>query len=251
VARRCVFCQREGKLTLEHVLPRWIERQLPDADRVTDVTHTQKREGKEIRKWTADSLDMKVRRVCADCNGGWMSALERTAALTLRPLIAGSPRRLLPAEQEIIAVWAIKTALMCEFIHPDSRGGADEHFRWLGEHLKPTPNGHVWLAAYTGSKDMDYEHRDLRMEPEDGPVSYRKGYISAFVINRLVLYVMDVEGEPRVRTRLTAHAERAALQITPFKHALATWPPQVRIDDRLFVEFLEMIAPESYGEEPT
>ncbi|MGH2922380.1 MAG: hypothetical protein ACRDKU_09965, partial [Gaiellaceae bacterium] len=98
---------------------------MPDPERITSVTHTQKSEGEELRTWTAGKLDMKVRRVCESCNNGWMSELEKAAQPVLLPLIEGKSKKLVPVEQEVVAVWAIKTALMCEFLYPEARGASE------------------------------------------------------------------------------------------------------------------------------
>lgn len=243
--RACVFCRRESKLTLEHVFPSWIQRYLPYSQHVTDVSHAQKIEGEEVRSWTAGELDITVKRVCAECNNGWMSTLEGMARPALVPLMAGRRRRLAPAEQEIIAVWAIKTALMCEFIHPATRGASDLHFRALAERLKPPPDAHVWLAHYKGPKELDYNHRVLHLADASDPSRpKRKGFLTAFVINRLVIYVMDAEEGPRLRTDLSAHAEQGAVPIQPIKYGLVDWPPQVALDDEAVESFLLMIAPD-------
>jgi hypothetical protein len=247
VPRACVFCQREAKLTLEHVLPSWLARHLPHAERVTSVTHSQRVEGEGLRLWTTDVLDIKVKRVCEDCNTGWMHELEDAARPILLPLMAGRTRGLASSEQEVIAVWAIKTALMCEFTHPRSRGASEEHFRFIYESLKPTPSSQVWLSHYIGPKELGYNHRDLRMEPEDRATPSKKGYLAAFILNRLVLYVMDVQGVEGVRTDLSKHAERAVLQVQPVKWVYPRWPPEVAYGDKAVEGFLHMIAPTRAG----
>jgi hypothetical protein len=241
--RTCAFCRRERKLTLEHAFPSWIQRYLPHSQHVTSVTHTAKAEGEELRAWKTRDLDVKVKRVCAECNNGWMSDLEQVARLVLVPLMNGRPRRLVASEQEIIAVWAIKTALVCEFIHPSARGASDLHFRDIGERLNPPRDSHVWLARYEGPKELDYNHRVLVFT--DSSDTKRTGYITSFIINRLVIYVMDVQEGPPLRTELSAHAERGAVPIHPVKYGVVSWPPQVALADDAAVEsFLLAIAPD-------
>jgi hypothetical protein len=249
VPRACVFCQRERKLTLEHVIPDWIGRHLADATGATDVTHTQRLEGQDVRSWTTGALEVRVRRVCEDCNTGWMSRLEGVARPVLLPLIAGRSRGLSPTEQKTIAVWAIKTALMCEFIHPPSRGATEDQFQTIYKKLEPTTNAHVWLSHYVGSKDVDYNHRNLFINPVDAPQlpgPGRKGYLSALIINRLVLYVLDVEGQ-RTWHELSKDTQRAFLQIQPVKWVFPRWPPPVPVDDESIESFLHVFAPIQVG----
>jgi hypothetical protein len=186
---------------------------------------------------------MKVRRVCEECNTGWMHELEEVARPVLLPLMAGRRTALAPIEQEVIAVWAIKTALMCEFIHPRTRSASETHFRFLYERLEPTPNGHVWLAHYVGPKELDYNHRELFLTPEDSPGPSRKGYLTALIINRLVLYVLDSEGSVTTRTYLPKDVEGSLLQIQPIKWVYPRWPPEIAHSDESVEGFLHMLAP--------
>lgn len=252
MARSCVWCQRDVPLTLEHVFPGWLLKEMPDQHLIRGVAHTQRREGVELRKWTAARMDSKVRRVCGRCNNGWMSQLEKTARLVLSPLLAGRTKKLSPVEQEIVTVWALKTALMAEFLDPISRAATPEHFEGLYNGLKPTPNAHVWLAHYLGPKDIDYNHRVLHFpESEHGSVPGRNGYLSAFVFNKLVLYVMDVAITPGAVTRTTLDdaGEENALPIHPLKYAVLRWPPDFAVTDEGVKNFLLAIAPER-GEPP-
>ena len=63
----CVFCGR-GPVTNEHVFPRWLNRYLP-ADRRQQQQARYGEEGFDIQR-PAIGLDFRVRKVCADCNGG-------------------------------------------------------------------------------------------------------------------------------------------------------------------------------------
>jgi hypothetical protein len=114
VARKCVFCEREVPLTLEHVFPSWISSVLMPAE---SVVHIHRLEGEVVRAHTSAKMDATVKRVCERCNNGWMHELEEAARPVLTPLIRKTqPRGLAPIEQEVISTWAIKTALMCEFM---------------------------------------------------------------------------------------------------------------------------------------
>lgn len=73
----CFFCGREVKLTREHVLPRWMRRPLEDEPRWETSLWFRSSlpvEGSQpLRRRRTDNV---LRRVCANCNSGWMSQLE-------------------------------------------------------------------------------------------------------------------------------------------------------------------------------
>jgi hypothetical protein len=226
--------------------------EMPEPGRIANVAHTQKAEGVEVRTWTADRLDLKVRRVCGICNHGWMSRLEKAARPVLLPLMAGKSKSLVPVEQEVVAVWAIKTALMCEFINPGPRGATDEHFRAFYDGLKPPPSAHVWLARFHVPERLDYSHRVLQFPSSpDGAVPSRLGYLSAFIINHLVLYVMDVASTSGAitRTTVTAEGQRRTLPIQPIEHLIVRWPPEFSVDAQGVEDFMLSIAPTRTPEE--
>jgi hypothetical protein len=245
VARACAFCEREEPLTLEHAFPRWIGALFPPAD---SITHKHTSEGKVLWTHTAKELDAKVRRVCVRCNTGWMHQLEGLARPVISPLVQtpmfGRRRGLMPTEQEIIALWAVKTALMCEFLHTPSRSAPQEHFRAIYRSKKPPITTTVWVGAYDGRKELDYNHRRLRIETTDPSMPYTQGYLTAFLIGRLALYVMGSE-EPATM-HLSNHAQRAVIEVWPRQHLLPRWPPQVILDDEGIEGFLLSVAPDRF-----
>jgi hypothetical protein len=243
VARKCAFCEREVTLTLEHVFPQWIGSVLPPAD---SVIHIHKTEGEVTRAHTAPKMEAKVKRVCERCNTGWMEALEGAARLVLPGLIR--PRRdhvgLAPIEQEIVSVWAVKTALMCEFMDPHTASAPRSDFQTIFRTLTPPPGTNVWLAAYDGPKELDYNHRRLTFSGVNVGVPDRRGYLTAFIIGRLVIYVMGVEADSPWIYRMSKESQRRAIPIQPRRWVFPKWPPPVVLrGDEAVESFLLAVAP--------
>jgi hypothetical protein len=237
VARRCVFCEREQALTLEHVLPLWLGTLFP-AGR---VSHQHKTEEEVLRTHISKELDAKVRRVCRQCNTGWMHELEQATRPVLSPLILGRGRMLVPTEQEILSVWAVKTALMCEFLHPSTRGASREHFQTIYRALKPPDTANVWLAAYDGRKEIDYNHRRLSIEREDASKPDARGYLTALVLRHAVLFVMG--GEEPIEMPFSDRDRRGVIQLHPPWRPFPRWPPEFILGDEGVKSFLFLIAP--------
>src|ERR1043165_4008384 len=109
--RRCVFC--DGKdLTLEHAWPDWICKLVTTAE--LEVV------GPRVKRWPATKIGIKVRQVCEGCNNGWMADMEKETKPILMPMLVGpqSHIQLTVPDQEKLAIWAYKTALMVGLIGP-------------------------------------------------------------------------------------------------------------------------------------
>lgn len=119
--RQCIFCG-SVPLTREHIIPRWTGAYFnearqpfdPDHRQFNTVTH-QPAHGPSIvevvdRGPVIDIRDRIVRAVCADCNNGWMSALELGMKRLHGDLRSG--KRLTVADIEVLRRWAHKTAVM-------------------------------------------------------------------------------------------------------------------------------------------
>ena len=100
--------------------------------------------------WETTAIDLTARKVCASCNGGWMSELEAAAIPLLRPLILTTEARTFSEEEAVtIATWVTKTALTSSLLESDDTNPVvDEHFRELFDRRLPLGNSVVWLAAY-------------------------------------------------------------------------------------------------------
>ena len=69
-----------------------------------------------------DALSVIVKPVCAKCNGGWMSRLERDVVGFFGASFRGDDAVILdPSRQERLATWATKTALLLGNMQPACR----------------------------------------------------------------------------------------------------------------------------------
>jgi hypothetical protein len=120
VPRRCVFCGSSGKLTNEHAWPGWITRELL---RRGAVASRRWGEAGEFVGFDSPNHDVTVKRVCETCNTEWMAGLEGRIIPILLPWVRGRRARLVYEQQELIATWAVKTAMMLQYT-PVYAGGA-------------------------------------------------------------------------------------------------------------------------------
>ena len=142
---RCVMCGGPGPLTDEHVISKTVRKQMPLLSSVTRTFagHTTK---------PMNVLHMVLRKaVCKPCNGGWMGDLEADLVKIMGAQIADPQRTTLnPSEQERVATWAIKTALLLE-VWTSSKGRGSyvptDNLRWLAAHHTPPAFAQVWMAG--------------------------------------------------------------------------------------------------------
>ena len=106
--RRCMFCGGR-RLSREHVLPRWISRQLvsPGTPLRANVTGSATQSPDRYSQRPASSLDIQVRQVCTECNGGCMNDLEVEAKPWLTLMMKGRlGAYLTTGAKRAIAAWS-------------------------------------------------------------------------------------------------------------------------------------------------
>jgi|ERR1700733_3821624 len=152
VPKACAFCASSNrKITREHIIPEWIGELFAA---VGTVTIEEGHPDRAMRSYDLTPFDQTVRAVCDQCNNGWMSRLETAVQPFLGPMIRhGRPTRLKPPQQALLARWAVKTALMAEYLHPVERIiPIAENNRFYT--LQQPPAGYaVWLAHRTTYTD--------------------------------------------------------------------------------------------------
>src|ERR1700683_4987662 len=110
----CLACgPTSSPATREHVFARWLLKEFgPDTSMALFRQHG---DGTEEQKRTEIKLDsFTLRKICENCNNGWMSKLEDAAQPLILAVIKDG-RRLsgMPEEErQIMARWAAKTAII-------------------------------------------------------------------------------------------------------------------------------------------
>ena len=179
--RRCVFCMREGDLSKEHVMPRWIWREAHGGDPVgrtiEDDAPSKYREtfveyaGEIIRmveprseQPLMRSTALTVRVVCRTCNNGWMSQLEADTKPIFIRMNRDRSWRLAPEEVRTVRRWVIKTALMLEHSDGDYRIATPEMFKAIAQNSDPPGSWYIGLGR---------AHREVQFRVTSSPLFRR------------------------------------------------------------------------------
>jgi len=155
-ARRCVFCGSTSNLTREHVLPDWLTNVSLD---LAPSLHRAAPLNRVPRQWSSTPFKTTVKLVCASCNNGWLSSLERSARPVLTPLIRGDPHRLPAGAQALIAKWTCKTTLVSLLVTSAQDRGGDgvppTEYTTLYEQrecMEPLPFSQYWIGSHHGDR---------------------------------------------------------------------------------------------------
>jgi len=109
---KCLFCQRDKTLTLEHVLPNWLSALYPKNTMVTNQFT-----GGTNKLWPSKIFQHKARIVCANCNNGWMSDLEAKTQPIIREMVSLNKIPLDKNSQDTLAFWSQKTvSMLCQSV---------------------------------------------------------------------------------------------------------------------------------------
>lgn len=223
-ARRCVFCGARRALTIEHAWPEWIVERWGRGD----YHHVHRTEAGAFREYSAPNLAVRVRRVCKVCNHGWMSDLENKSKRLLIWLMELRSLHLSTEDQNLVALWATKTAMMLGFTHPTRRSIADADYHHLYEHQQPPPFTHVWIARYGGSEpDPFYRHHGLQFDSPSGRRG--TGYGATMCLEHLVLRVFGHDLGEELELAHHPQVARAQRVIRPATGG-CSWPPSGAMD---------------------
>lgn len=149
----CVFCG-SGPLTLEHVFPQWVRPHVGAVEPIGSATRVSHHEEHVHHSYGTAVIDFKARRVCADCNGGWMSDMEGAVIPILTPMILSPGRVDLTRDEAMtLAAWIAKTSLTTALIYPETDHEVPHRFfDEMYRERQPFEDAVIWIAGYDASR---------------------------------------------------------------------------------------------------
>ena len=159
--RVCAFCGGRP-VTREHIWPAWFAEWLHATD---DPPLLHGREGEQgvVGAWEAQKIAATVRRFCAICNNGWMSEIEAEAQAIMMPLLVDPDEAaaLSPHDQEVLARWAYKTALVGDFSwrissnHKSLPIPRESYQQFRSDRLPPRSGSVICITGYNGPLEAE------------------------------------------------------------------------------------------------
>ena len=241
----CVFC-KAAETSREHVVGEWVGKLFPEEQQ---STYGIMRANGDIISFQRKPFDLKVKVVCVNCNTGWMSDLETAVMSRLGPMIQSArATRLTPCFQSTLATWAVKTALMMEYLHPAPRVIPDTEYAALYAQQQPSQRYLVFISRWdpqidTSSRALVIGHSNLvnklpintypsrasREEAERLRKGFRDGtYIvfdSKFAIGHVAFAILGHNAPATLHLGMSLRFLEFGHRIWPVNHSL-TWPPK-------------------------
>lgn len=238
--RICVFCGGTP-VTNEHLWPDWARRLLGDVEALPHIRQV-RQDGRPPldSTWRDVPYAMTVKAVCAACNNGWMSELERRAQEFLFPLLHGRGREIHRGGQRTLAAWALKTVLMFEQTQGAHRRAfpTEEHAHLLA-HGEPSQRIRVWMATYAGTMPGSGRIYGLDADVTQGPDQGRRDmYGATITFGPVVVQVFGTEIAPLLDG--LAINNPITHQIWPHQGSF-TCNPRIGFDDQALAEFGDAI----------
>jgi hypothetical protein len=221
--RRCIFCGVPAN-SKEHLFAGWVLQSLGGM--------------KRMRQTLSDGIPreltgpMTIRCLCEHCNNEWLSEIENSAKPIMEPLMHDKGGPLTPADQEIMAIWASKTAMIGEGTKPQN---LDRFFSQQERDSLRTdrqiPEGMiVQLGRYYAPAGHHFASTDVTWRVGE-VVDALKGNITTMVVGHLVFQTVMVRAQIdshlstlQLPIRATANWDALLTDIWPVRHKVE-WPP--------------------------
>jgi hypothetical protein len=146
---KCLFCGHDDrKMTNEDLPSRWISEWLRE-DLSMDPKDSFPSQRDEKPPHGSRLLGTRIRDVCEDCNGTWMSDIQHEVRPILIPLMKPEQRRtpVSPDHQRLLGRWAYMSGLMLDrAISPPVLNS--EFFTRFFKDRKPAPNVGILTAGF-------------------------------------------------------------------------------------------------------
>jgi hypothetical protein len=196
-------------------------------------------EGRLVREYPgAEVLDFVTRRVCKECNEGWLvSDIETPVMNRLTEMVRGQSVSLDRDSRIRIVAWLAKTAMIARYIHYPPDPVPQEWLTTMYRRHEAPASWHVWATAYHGIRPFIYEGRGVLVPPGVGRTGTLNGVLATFVMGHLAAKVLAVvDGQPRERD------PGRLVSLAPSEERLIVWPPPQGLDDSSLQDFLDMYA---------
>lgn len=242
--RVCIFCGRSAN-SREHLLPDWLQKLFP-----SDGLAVHFRQIGDVKtSWEKKRFSEKTKRVCADCNLGWMSRLEEVAKPILAPAITRSQAYAFDLRaQWLAAQWAVKTCYVFQTLGPEMLVPPVQPFL-LRTNGRPPPEVSVFLGShYRALQDPAnsmYMQKPLELLLEATDATPEFGYLAFLAVGGISFLVVEHRVGRYVELVVGEMFQGLFTKLWPWTTKVVPWPPQMLMDRELVEPFFQDSYPPS------
>jgi hypothetical protein len=247
----CAFCGKPGKMTKQHIWPKWLGKIRPPVAK----SHTQtigefltfspgsRRPPRSTKIHQGHAGSRKIKKVCGTCNNGWMSQIEEAAKEPATPLILDREFCLTAYHQRELARWFALMTMMIEFTDPLTAALTREDRKFLAGHLDPPPIFKMWIGRYSGGQpDLHWSHHmgmSMSLTPEESGDPYKcNTQTTTIVLGALCIHTYSSTVDPDFPGYVGAPIK----QVWPVSEEIVDWPLRIGLSNDRVVALAESLA---------
>ena len=223
--RKCVFCGAVP-VTREHVFADWMGPAFKGVIGDQGTIEIRSDDG-TVKSFPSVPFTHTIRRFCEDCNGAWMGQKETLVKPFLTPMMTGGfPNSLTPSMQLDLADWAVKTALVLNYLRPYRRPIPNSEYPAFRALSTPLPRQLVWIGHRDPRRDnlVVKSYFGKTPDPRDDESNEGWPYLCTFSIGFVVLQVFGHTMPLTLNIELGDDHPRVMKMIYPVQRRVE-WPP--------------------------
>jgi hypothetical protein len=234
----CIFCGRE-KLSGEHIFGDWLRKLGYDGEGVREIIPA---DGNTPIIQRGGPFSKKLKIVCFPCNNVWMSGMEDDAKPLLMSLFkvrSGERIGLDAREQNILARWAFKTAVVASYVDRAGtfpRAHRREFYRTdtVPRHVKihlgslsiPVSHSHGEMLGQTS-----FQPAEVTIPQTDGSTKRIPAYRAELRLLGVVFTVIGyIDDRDLINIDASEDLGRLLLPLWPSIEPIVYWPPDRDLD---------------------
>lgn len=235
-SRSCMFCSGNAS-TREDVWPTWLRKRFQS----DDARVFAERRGASLGSWRPGNTGLRVKRVCALCNNGWMSGLENDAKPLVESILDDRLTCISPGAQSTLAIWSMKTAMVHEGVDSQDTWfySQDERERLRTARMLPERTA-VFIAKCVAQPHIYSAAKNHRTPARDGDI---RAHVTTVAFGPVAFQVVTIRVPSVVPANVNVTYDVSAgpwettlVQMWPVAQQSLAWPPKHGLegDDGLY-----------------
>ncbi|AEI46550.1 hypothetical protein [Runella slithyformis] len=199
LAGTCIFCQRSGDMSKQHIWPEWMQKIVEDFQPKT--SHTTLGWFPEVDSYYNKKISngrpgaQRIRKVCSKCNGGWINnEVEAMMRPIFTDIIQHNTNSISTENQFYLALWAVLATMVYEFKDPITMATSQLERDYLYNTKQIPDRRQVWIGRMNADpKYTQYiAHRGIKLSNSNDIKSENltcNTSCTVFAVNELVIVV--------------------------------------------------------------